>query len=529
MNAQNSLAASSDGLISPVVIFVLFVMASFLLCLFVGIRNDSVSEFFSAERGISKFQNTLALCGDWIPVTALLGNVSAIAVGGFDGMVIAASVTAGPAILLLLAGPLRSAGGFTLSGIMLRRFPGRATRIAGAVITVAMCIPMAIVQLTVAGDATAYVFGLDSEAASQVCTALNGMLIISFAAFGGMRGTSMIQLVKTVLVLTTLLALTWVVLRHENWDFGAIVEGAGQKSGDVHSYYSPGKLYGDSLEGKLDVVSLAVTAALGAAALPHIFMRLNVFTDGRSVRQGAVSATIILSLCAVLMATIGLASAAMVGDQPLTLRDQQGISALFLLSGSLNNGTVGEILVSLVSCAVFATALSTASGITLAVGSLVSDLYPSSRKYTEREEGKQVSLARWFIIGSGALSLFLAVKLHTWSVVSMTSFVFAIGASVVLPVIVYGLLWGGFNRTGLYATMYGSFAFCVFLQVFSPSVSGSPIALLPDRDFHWFPLHHISLVSVPAGFLIGWVASRLDGPLRARKGAASGARLKASA
>lgn len=56
-----------------------------------------------------------------------------------------------------------------------------------------LCVPLIVVQLTVAGDVTAYVLGLDAAGTAGLRTALVGLLIISFAAFGGMRGTSMIQ------------------------------------------------------------------------------------------------------------------------------------------------------------------------------------------------------------------------------------------------------------------------------------------------------------------------------------------------
>ncbi|MER5435902.1 cation acetate symporter [Streptomyces sp. NPDC002588] len=512
------MATQIGELFAPLTAFMLVLVFSFLLCLIVGIGNDdSASEFFAANRKISTFRNTLALCGDWIPTSALLATVSGVAIGGFDGMVIVASMTLTAPILLLMAEPLRATGSFTHGDVLVRRIPGDGIRLAAGVVTVAICVLMTVIQLTVAGGATAYVLGLETESASQFCTVLIGLLIIMFAAMGGMRGTTLIQAIKTVLVLGALLVLAYVVLHRANWDLSGITESAGQHSGDSRSYYSPGRLYGDSTVGLLDTVSLGVTAAFGSAVLPHVIMRLNVFPDGRAVRQGVATATVVLAVFAGLAALAGLGAAATVDGRSLTVEGQHNVAALFQLSEGLGDVNSGDSLLGLVSCAVFVTSLSTAAGLTLAIGSLAHDLYASSKWKIKVEAGREISLARWFIVGAGVLSLLLAVALHSWSIVALTSFVFAVGASTILPALAYGLFWKGFTRAGLYATLYGSFVCCVVLEIFSPSVSGSPIALLSGQDFHWFPMQHIALVSVPVGFLLGWVGSRLSRPATAKE------------
>jgi cation/acetate symporter len=43
--------------------------------------------------------------------------------------------------------------------------------------------------------------------------------------------------------------------------------------------------------------------------------------------------------------------------------------------------------------------------------------------------------------------------------------------------------------------------------VFSPVVSGSRTAVFPGLDFHWFPLENPGLVSIPLGFLAGWLGT----------------------
>jgi cation/acetate symporter len=47
----------------------------------------------------------------------------------------------------------------------------------------------------------------------------------------------------------------------------------------------------------------------------------------------------------------------------------------------------------------------------------------------------------------------------------------------------------------------------VLLVIFSPVVSGAPTALFPGVDFQWFPLENPGIVSIPAGFLAGWLGT----------------------
>lgn len=41
----------------------------------------------------------------------------------------------------------------------------------------------------------------------------------------------------------------------------------------------------------------------------------------------------------------------------------------------------------------------------------------------------------------------------------------------------------------------------------SPVVSGSPTSLFPGVDFQLFPLENPGLVSIPLGFLAGWIGA----------------------
>ena len=61
--------------------------------------------------------------------------------------------------------------------------------------------------------------------------------------------------------------------------------------------------------------------------------------------------------------------------------------------------------------------------------------------------------------------------------------------------------------------MYGGLITAITLIVFSPAVSGAETAMLgAGIDFAWFPLTNPAIISVPAGFLLGIIGSKLGKP-----------------
>jgi Na+(H+)/acetate symporter ActP len=510
MTSGALLAAGGSGLFAPLTAFLLVVIVSFLLCLVAGMDNDTVADFFTANRSLSVTKNALALSGDFIFTTALLSSVGAVALTGYDGMVVALSAVAALGVLLLLAEPLRNTGHFTLGAILESRMTGTATRVAGTVITVAVCLPVMVVQLVVAGDVTAYVLGLHRAGAAEVCTALIGVLIVSFAVFGGMRGSSMIEIVKVVVVFGAVLAVSWTALSRSHWDLGALLEAAAGHSGAAQSFHAPGLMYQESTAGGLDLVSLCVTVVLGSAVFPHILMRVGAARNGPAARRASSAAVAMIALFYGAMVLTGLSAAATLGGAVIAAHDSQGSTALFLLAHTLAGSGTG-LLFTMVACAAFVTVLGTVAGLTMAASaSLAHDLYARVGRRRGGSERSEVNVARAAVMIFGLVSVYLAVVLHHWSIVALSLFAAALTASVVLPALVYCLFWKGFTRTGMLWTLYGSLVCCVVLEAFGPAVSGHPIALFPHRDFHWFPLQNIAVVTVPVGFFLGWAGSLLS-------------------
>ncbi|MGI8888871.1 MAG: hypothetical protein ACR2GB_07885 [Nocardioidaceae bacterium] len=85
-----------------------------------------------------------------------------------------------------------------------------------------------------------------------------------------------------------------------------------------------------------------------------------------------------------------------------------------------------------------------------------------------------------------------------------------------MPSLIYNLFWRRFNTRGAVWSIYGGLISSVALVLFSPVVSGKGadpvtgknLSLFPvDVDFSWFPLENPGIVSIPIGFLLGYLGT----------------------
>ncbi|NKI42107.1 sodium/solute symporter [Streptomyces physcomitrii] len=505
--------------------FMVFVAVSLLLCVLAGPGDDTTADFYTGNRSLTPMQNALALTGDYLSAAALLGVSGLVAVAGYDGISLAVSSCLAVGVFLLLAGPLRNAGGYTLGDILALRSPGPSSRIAAATATLAVCLPFLVLQLAGAGSATALLLGLTSQGAAQACTVFAGVLMICYTVLGGMRGTSLVQIAKVAVVFTTMVLLALLVLRHHDFDPGALLTAAERGSGLHDRYFEPGHATGDSAVGRLDFLSLQLSVVLGGACMPHILMRINSAADGATARRATRYAVAVMAVFFLCVVIAGLGAAGLVGGRRIRAVDSSGQTALLLLAGELGHetsGTAGSVLYTAVACSVFVTVLAVVAGIALsAAAALAHDLHAHAVRGGRISERREVRSARWAAGGVGGLGVLLAATAQGRNLESLTYLALALAASTVLPACVYGLFWSRYNRTGLLWTVYGGVLCTTALYVCSLSFSGTPASLLPGHDFHLIGLQSTAVLSVPAGFLLGWAGSVAG--RRARPGEGSGA------
>ncbi|WP_328404187.1 cation acetate symporter [Streptomyces sp. NBC_00390] len=506
-------ALDSDTQAFVLVAFLTLIVPILFICVLSGPGRDRVNDFYAAGRRLKPLRGALVLSGVCLPTGAVLGNTGIVAVFGYDGLFMALCTVLSLGVLLLLARPLREHAGYTLGDTFALRAPGPGARIATAVVTLSVCVPFLVVQLSGAGVTTTALLGMTGSGAEKTAIVMIGALVVCATVFGGMRGMIVIQVIKMVVLLGAALAVAAVLLHRFHWSADALIDAAAQGSGRPAGYMSPG-LYADSSEweGTLDFIGVVITIVLGVACLPPVAMQLSTAPDVATARRTVRHTITIVGAFCLTTALMGLAGAALIGAQAIVAADPAGNSALLLLTGELAGGSStdakGALFVVLVSSAVFLTTLTAVASITLAAaGSIAHDLYTKVLRRGRTTEGREVAAARMASAGVGILSIVLAVWVQGWNILFLTQTGLAVAASCLLPAVVYSLFWSGYTRAGLLWTLYGGLVCSVGLQIISPVFSGTPLALFPEWHIDWFPLQTVVLVSIPAGFLFGWLGS----------------------
>ncbi|MHC3820316.1 sodium/solute symporter [Streptomyces sp. DT9] len=504
------LAAAPSSAV-PLVAFLLVVCCVVLLYLMYGADSDGPADVYVAGRSVRPVTNGLALAGDHISLITLMTTTGLVALAGYDGMALAMSIVGSLGVLLILAQPLRSVGRFTLGDTLGARFPGSAARIAGTVATLCFCLPLIVVQLVVAGAAVTFLMGLsDTGAAAQVCTALIGAVMICAASLSGMRGNSILQTIKTVVLLVAMAVLACQVLNAFGWNVNRLLDAAAHNSPDPAHYYAPNPLHGVGANDAWSRLSMLITMILGAAVGPHMLMRLNATDRGESARRTVKYAIGPVALFCGLAVLLGFGATAVVGADAIRAADPEGLAALPLLAIRLAaDGSAGGMTIALTVSMFFLTSLTVVAALTLSsAASLAHDVFTSGAG-RDRRAKTEMRLLRWSAVAVGALAVVLAVALEGREVTFLAQFAITAAAAAILPTVLFELFWSGYTRAGMLWSVYGGLGTCVVLQLFGPAVSGSPTSILPGADFAWFPLEATGLVSVPVGFLMGWAASRV--------------------
>ncbi|MFC8231367.1 cation acetate symporter [Streptomyces sp. NPDC057287] len=497
----------------PLVVFLLVVCSAVLLYLMYGVDADGTADVYLAGRSLRPLPNALALTGDYISVVTLLSVTGSVALTGFSGMAQAAGGVGALGVLLLLARPLRDVGRFTLGDTWDARFPGPAARVAGTVATLCFCLPLTVVQLVVAGSAVSFLLGVsDIGPAARLCTALIGGIMISAASLSGMRGNTILQVIKTVVLLLAMTVLAGQVMDEFGWNPNRLLDAAGGGSADPAGFHMGGLFRGDGPDGPLSQISALITVVLGAGMAPHLLMRLKASDHGASARRTVKYTVGLVGAFSVLAILLGLGATALVGEKGLAAADPEGLATLPLLALQLaENGAAGGAILALTVSMIFLTSLTVVASLTLSsAASLAHDVFAGTVG-RGRSMTTEIQAMRWAGALVGVLAVVLAVGLQGRNVLFLAHFAITAGAAAILPALVLGLFWPGCTRAGMLWSVYGGLVCCAVLQVSGPAVSGSPGSTLPGIDVAWFPLETTGLVSVPVGFLLGWVASRVSG------------------
>ncbi|MDX2920275.1 MULTISPECIES: cation acetate symporter [Streptomyces] len=498
-----------------ITLFAAFVVATLFITVWAGRQTKSASDFYAGGRQFTGFQNGLAVSGDYMSAASFLGIAGAIALFGYDGFLYSIGfLVAWLVALLLVAEPLRNSGRYTMGDVLAYRMRQRPVRTAAGTSTIVVSIFYLLAQMAGAGVLVSLLLGITSDFGKIVIVALVGILMILYVTIGGMKGTTWVQMVKAVLLIAGTLLITFLILLKFNFNISDLLGTAASNSGKGAAFLEPGLKYGATGVSKLDFISLGIALVLGTAGLPHILIRFYTVPTAKAARKSVNWAIGIIGAFYLMTIVLGFGAAAILKPDDIIASNKAGNTAAPLAALEIGGGsgsTGGAILLAVISAVAFATILAVVAGLTLASSSsFAHDIYANVIRKGQATEKEEVRAARWATVAIGIVSIALGALARDLNVAGLVALAFAVAASANLPTILYSLFWKRFTTQGALWSIYGGLASSVLLVLFSPVVSSKPSSMFPDVDFAWFPLENPGLISIPLGFLLGWVGSLLS-------------------
>ncbi|WP_373319653.1 cation acetate symporter [Methylobacterium adhaesivum] len=478
--------------------------------------TKSASDFYAAGGGISAGTNSLAIAGDYMSAASFLGISGLVYTSGFDGLIYSTGFLVGwPIVLFLIAERLRNLGKFTFADVASFRLDQTSVRIISATGTLVVVAFYLIAQMVGAGKLIQLLFGLPYLYAVIIV----GVLMIVYVAFGGMKATTWVQVIKACLLLGGATFMAGAVLFKYGFNPEALFSAAVATHPKGDAIMAPGGLVNNPIEA----ISLGMGLMFGTAGLPHILMRFFTVSDAQAARKSVFYATGLIGYFYILTFIIGFGGIALLMSDPVyfklgpagafdKIKDMVG--GTNMVAVNLANAVGGPYFLGFISAVAFATILAVVAGLTLAGASAVShDLYASVIARGRTNEASEVRLSKISAVVIGIVAIYLGYVFENQNVAFMVGLAFSVAASCNFPVLTMSILWRGTTTWGaLIGGFVGLFA-AVGMVVLSKAVwvttFGNPVAI--------FPYDNPALFSMPLAFLTIYVVSKLDNTARAKR------------
>jgi len=476
---------------AAIIFFFLIVAITLYITYWAAKRTRSTKEFYAAGRTVSAFQNGLALSGDYMSAASFLGIAGMVSLKGYDGMIYATGWLVGwPALMFLIAGPLRNLGKYTFADVVAFRLKQTPVRIAAAIGGILTVLLYTIAQMVGAGSLIKLMFGIDYVWAELIV----GAVMLLYVLFGGMIATTWVQIVKAALLLGGVTILTLMVLAQFGWNPGDLYQAVSAKLGQ--KALEPGGL----VTGKIDAISLGLALMFGLLGLPHILMRFYTVPDAKAARTSVLYATGFIGYFYIIIPIVGFGASVLVGRDLITKIDKGGNMAAPLLAEVLG----GTPFLGFIAAVAFATILAVVAGLTLAGASALShDIYVNVVKKGVATEQEQVRVAKMATVVFGILAVLLGVLFKGQNVAFMVGLAFAVACSANFPALLMSIVWKRFTTAGAVSSILTGAFLSVFLIIISPTVW---VDVLHKKEA-LFPIKNPAIVSMTAAFVIGILVS----------------------
>jgi cation/acetate symporter len=488
---------------SPVAValFVIVILVTLVITRWAARRTHSRAEFYAAGSSITGTQNGLAIAGDFMSASTILGVAGLVFVGNSDAVLyITAPLVGFTVVLLFIAEPLRNLGRYTVAEVVALRFPGRSVRAFTAAAALVVTIFYLIAQMVGAGALIEVLLGVPYSLA----VAIVATLMMLYVAFGGMLATTWVQITKAVVLVIGVLVMTALTFAYVGYDFGTLYAVARAQAGTVFSGNTTG-----ALNSLYSTLSLGLALSLGVAGLPHILIRFFTVPDARQARKSIVVAMVLIAVVFLLVLfVLSYAAIAFLYGRP------EFFDAAGIMRGGANMAVIhlsrflgGDVLLGIVSAVVFATILAVVAGLTMAsAGALAHDLYAHVMRRGSADEKQELRVFRYSTVAVTIVAVLLGIAFKGKNISFLVSLAFTVAASANFPVLLLALYWRGLTKRGALTGGAAGLISSTGLLIAGPAIWVDILG----NDQPLFASNYPTLIALPLAFVTCWAVSMLD-------------------
>jgi len=548
----------------------LIVGLSFALYLYIGYtsRVRDTKGFYVAGRGVPPVANGAATAADWMSAASFISMAGLISTLGYDGAIYLMGWTGGYVLLALLLAPyLRKYRKFTVPDFVGDRYASNAARTLAAIATIFISLVYVAGQMRGVGIVFSRFLAIDIAQGVLIGVAV----VAFFAILGGMKGVTWTQAAQyTILILAYLIpgvALAYLLTGNPVPQLAFAFSDISERINQIQTDLGFGE-YTAPFQSKPMIDVLAITGALmvGTAGLPHVIIRFYTTPDVRSARYSAFWALLFIGLlyttapALAMFARYNLIST--LHNKPISevrqidwvakweqtgllkIADKNGDGVVQVAKGKafqekggkpdfnapdmtnpnevyLDNDIIvlstpevarlAPFVIALLAAGGLAAALSTASGLLIAMSSAVAhDLY--YRVFNPRApERLRLLVGRLAMLPALAAAAYLGINPPGF-VAQVVAFAFGLAASGLFPAILLGIFDRRMNAQGAIAGMLVGLGFTSVMigLMRAPQLFGAAQPVI--KDFFGISAEGIGIVGMVLNLVTALVVSRLTPP-----------------
>ncbi len=496
----------------PIVIgfIVFFVLVSIFITWWTSRSTKSASDFYVAGKGVPWAQVGIAMTGSYLSAASFLGCAGDIGVFGIDSIWLSIGFFGGyMAVLLLIAGPLRNIGSYTVAGALHSRYPDDRIKLTVMLCTVVISTFYLVPQMLGAG----LLFEMLLHWNFVWVTVGLGILMSIYIIFGGMKATLYNQVIQASFLWGTMVILVLMAyfgIGHGS--FFGILETANQAVPPMIAAKDPAVVaaikglpaseaiavarqmlpdapstmsIGVKTSSTMAMVSTVIALVFGTAGLPHILIMFFTVPSARAAKKSVALCIVnlgIFYLCAIVLGFLLFPGiypklVAWISQGPVGVGLAKNMSVL-----EMSHKVGGTWLMAIGASGAIAAVLSTSAGLMITVASSVShDLYKVyiNPNATEKQE---LGIAKVTTLLMSAIAVSLAVLLKKENIAWLVMLAFGIAASAIFPAMLSTLWWKRTTRQAVIASILTGlgvsvlFIVLLFVKGAKYSLFGLPVA-----------------------------------------------------